>query len=424
MAKINYKKARKMLSKACERYIVHNKVELNKLRDESSFRSSNEFYPDVAPWWYSGFRLWLSCEFFQLLKYICHLYLSLSSYIREANKEAANEKKANPATREKTIFNEHGFSVVKIPFLENCEECKESDQRNPEVVLHNLIALTSLLNYVMAYKNKVPNFGYTIRLKVDDSVIEEKTLYMEIKNRLLQYTVKGPSGEIITGQIDQNEMEYCLHEPLTLKLVKPFFFDIIEITAKRGHTPDFNKKLAEYRAKNKSYYTCLVSDPLSVQIYTALKNFKSLVDFIEQLPNYFSGVDARHFSELCQRTRGFYVIAFESYLKGIAVQELKATLDDASLSNEEAIKKVELQLKNKTTIDLLTKNNQSQSEYILKVLSVVSILIGIGIFPTLGLAFKRLYDTGGTSINFFKPLSEDLFEDAKNITASGHWLGF
>jgi hypothetical protein len=259
---------------------------------------------------------------------------------------------------------------------------------------------------------------------MDDSVIEENTLYLEkINNSLLQYTVKGLSGWIITAQIGRNEMPYYIEGPLTQELAEQYFTRIINITAKRGHTPDFNTKLAEYRAKNKSYYTCLASDPLSIQSYTALKNFKSLVDFIEQLPNYFSGVDARHFRELCWRTRGSYVTTFESYLKGVAVKELKNTLDDNSLSDEQSIKAVESQLKNKTTIEILTKNHQSQSEYILKVLSVVSILIGIGIFPTLGLAFKRLYDTGGTSINFFKPLSEDLYQDAKNITASGHWFG-
>ena len=67
---------------------------------------------------------------------------------------------------------------------------------------------------------------------------------------------------------------------------------------------------------------------------------------------------------------------------------------------------------------ILTKNRQSQSEHILKVLSVVSILIGVGIFPTLVLVFKRLYDSGGTSINFFKPLSKNLVEDVESITAN------
>ena len=69
-------------------------------------------------------------------------------------------------------------------------------------------------------------------------------------------------------------------------------------------------------------------------------------------------------------------------------------------------------------MEILTKNRQSQSEHILKVLSVVSILIGVGIFSTLGLVFKRLYDSGGTSINFFKPLSKNLVEDVESITAT------
>jgi hypothetical protein len=43
-------------------------------------------------------------------------------------------------------------------------------------------------------------------------------------------------------------------------------------------------------------------------------------------------------------------------------------------------------------------------------LSVISICIGLGVFTTLGLVCKRLYDSGGRSINFFKPLSQNLYE--------------
>ena len=109
---------------------------------------------------------------------------------------------------------------------------------------------------------------------------------------------------------------------------------------------------------------------------------------------------------------------FEHYLKGLAVKELKATLANPDLSDEASIQAVEQQLANPITRDILTKNRQSQSEHILKILSVVTILIGVGIFPTLGLVFKRLYDSGGTSINFFKPLSKNLYEDVATITSS------
>ncbi|MDP3267447.1 MAG: hypothetical protein Q8M40_00215 [Legionella sp.] len=98
--------------------------------------------------------------------------------------------------------------------------------------------------------------------------------------------------------------------------------------------------------------------------------------------------------------------------------ELKAILENPDLDDKQAVQGVENRLKNDITIKLLTKNRQSPQEKDLKFLSVISILIGIGIFTTLSLIFKRLYDSGGTSINFFKPLSQNLYESMGNITSN------
>lgn len=75
---------------------------------------------------------------------------------------------------------------------------------------------------------------------------------------------------------------------------------------------------------------------------------------------------------------------------------------------------------------LLEKNHQSDTEYQLKMLSVLLIAVGIGIIPTVCLAAKRLYDSGGTSMNFFKPLSQNLYEEIEQATAGmqpAHYYG-
>lgn len=160
------------------------------------------------------------------------------------------------------------------------------------------------------------------------------------------------------------------------------------------------------------------SSPLSTQISDALKNFKSLIDFAKTLPEYQEN-DNCYWLGFCVNES---LPIFDSYLKGITARELKSILDDPDLSDEEAIRAVELRLNDEATREILTKNIQSQSEHYLKVLSVVSILIGVGIFTTLGLVFKRLYDSNGTSINFFKPLSENLYEDMEQVTSNAGCL--
>ena len=154
--------------------------------------------------------------------------------------------------------------------------------------------------------------------------------------------------------------------------------------------------------------------PMSLKISQTLKHFHALVALIETLPNYQS-----NFALFCIKARlGRSTPVFDSYLKKLAAQELNAILENSSLGDNEAVEQVEFQLKNYSTLALLNKNNQSASEQNLKLLSVIAVLIGVGIFTTLVLAAKRLYDTGGTSINFFKPLSTNLCEDLEHITQS------
>lgn len=163
---------------------------------------------------------------------------------------------------------------------------------------------------------------------------------------------------------------------------------------------------------NESDYGYSDDAPFSLKINQTLKHLCALVALVETLPNYQSNS-----ALFCISARlGRSMPVFDSYLKKLAAQELNAILENASLDDNEAVEQVEFQLKNHSTLALLNKNNQSASEQNLKLLSVITVLIGVGIFTTLALVAKRLYDTGGTSINFFKPLSTNLCEDLEHIT--------
>lgn len=158
--------------------------------------------------------------------------------------------------------------------------------------------------------------------------------------------------------------------------------------------------------------------PLSIQIYKTLENLKLRARFAESIVNK---TDPTRFLPhirllpLIYETIEEASSVYEGYLKGVAVSELNAILKNPDLNDKEAIHAVEEQLKNGITLELLSKNRQSKIERDLKLLSIISIFIGIGVFTTLGLVCKRLYDSGGTSINFFKPLSQNLYETIDSI---------
>ena len=152
--------------------------------------------------------------------------------------------------------------------------------------------------------------------------------------------------------------------------------------------------------------------PLSIKIYKTLENLKLRARFAESI---LDKDDQTRFLPLIYRSLEEASPVYEGYLKGVAVSELSAILKSSNLNGKEAIQAVEEQLKNGITLELLNKNRQSKIERDLKFLSLISIFIGIGVFTTLGLVCKRLYDSGGTSINFFKPLSQNLYETIESI---------
>lgn len=176
--------------------------------------------------------------------------------------------------------------------------------------------------------------------------------------------------------------------------------------------PSFKQKLEEYHAKNKIHYAYSESDPLSVHAYKTLMRLNALISFVDTYPKYHAKEKPslkHYFNELLP--------TFEGYIKGIAVQEIQAILNDKQ-RDAAAVKMVASRLENPITLEILAKNRQSQTEYFLKVLSVVLISVGIGVLPTLFLAAKRLYDTDGASANFFKPLSKNLHDETCFITSN------
>lgn len=175
--------------------------------------------------------------------------------------------------------------------------------------------------------------------------------------------------------------------------------------------------------------------PISTKLYLSVQHISLLSDLLFKIANHHNDGDgtmipvfshdtdnakilnqtANKFRLLNNHINDYFRPQFDGFLKFIAVRELRDTLDIDGLSEKEKIKRFETQLNTSSVKEILYKNRQSQSEYYLKVLSLISIFVGIGIFTTLGLAFKRLYDTRGHSANFFKPLTVDLSECSNSI---------
>lgn len=186
---------------------------------------------------------------------------------------------------------------------------------------------------------------------------------------------------------------------------------LLFIMVDQNKEPDFEERWDKYRVDANEHHICLGSDPISVQLYKSLMKLKSLISFVSTLPEYSQQ------SSYVLREFNTWLPTLENYRKGLVAEEFDSILSDDKLSAEEALNAVALQLKNPITSELLAINQQSETECFLKRLCVILVLVGIGVLPTLLLASKRLYDTGGTSINFFKSLSQNLVEDIEDVTS-------
>lgn len=186
---------------------------------------------------------------------------------------------------------------------------------------------------------------------------------------------------------------------------------LLFIMVDQNKEPDFEERWKTYAADKAEDYVCLTDEPVSIQIYKSLMKLDSLIRFVGTLPQYneSSGYVLKAFNS--------WHPVFENYRKCLVAEEFDAILSDDNLSAEEAVNTVALQLKNPITSELLAINQQSETERFLKKLCLILVAVGIGILPTLLLVSKRLYNTGGTSINFFKSLSQNLAEDIEDVAS-------
>lgn len=186
---------------------------------------------------------------------------------------------------------------------------------------------------------------------------------------------------------------------------------LLFIMVDQNKEPDFEEDWKTYAAGKAEGYVCLKDDPISVQTYKSLMKLDSLIRFVDTLPQYNerSGYVLNAFNSWHR--------VFENYRKQLVADEFETILSDDKLSAEEAVKAVALQLKNPITSELLAINQQSETECFLKKLCLILVVVGIGVIPTLLLASKRLIQTGGTSINFFKSLSQNLAEDIEDVAS-------
>lgn len=78
--------------------------------------------------------------------------------------------------------------------------------------------------------------GYNLQMKLPNSTIEKKSLYVEIKNHQLMYTVLNPSGMQVTDYIKESDLGCLLNDSTDIQKLKRFLPKIIEITSKREHS--------------------------------------------------------------------------------------------------------------------------------------------------------------------------------------------
>lgn len=206
------------------------------------------------------------------------------------------------------------------------------------------------------------------------------------------------------------------NEPLPLLLLNglqhlcDFMTDTL---VKKGKVEHFVERWASFHSENYDNPLFQEHALISIKIYLKLMQVRSLLQFTAGLRLY-KEESTDHLVPFLDTV----IPTLERFIKGAVVQDLQAILDDAELSDEKALELVGAHINDPMVRSILEKNLQSKAEHILKVLSVILIAVGIGIIPTVILASKRLYDSGGKSINFFKPLAKQVEGDIEGILAN------
>lgn len=239
---------------------------------------------------------------------------------------------------------------------------KEKDTVSAENVLDMLNLLTQHLEEIFTLK-------------------EEDTILQQLKTKFLNSVLKEKDCH-------ENDLDSSTQDLVSQKL----FVSLDKLKTLEGLVSNFED------------WICPIGMDL---ILRSPEQFKKDL-YKKEIASYASSLSSRLY---------FFYFKIESYMKVVAVSELRDTLQDDLLPKEQ-LKNFEKCLKKGHTLKIIQKDNESSTEHALKILSVISILVGIGIFTTLGLVCKRLYDTQGRSCNFFKSRSKEFCEAASKIIDS------
>ncbi|MBS0186179.1 MAG: hypothetical protein JSS34_07590 [Proteobacteria bacterium] len=78
---------------------------------------------------------------------------------------------------------------------------------------------------------------YDFCLMEEGETLKKNTLYLEMRDGSLQYTLRGAAHKRIIGKIDRGQINFNPTLPLTLDQVRPFLYDILKTALQRGHAP-------------------------------------------------------------------------------------------------------------------------------------------------------------------------------------------
>lgn len=200
-------------------------------------------------------------------------------------------------------------------------------------------------------------------------------------------------------------------------------FDVLPPDSKGKISPKPHEAPFSTRLHNKLESIKSMTKKLEIGVPAFIHNLTKDRNLSNHLAKYSISIDPSSFSkannQLIKRLHSFGH-KMEAHNKVLAVLELRETLLIGKSSHEHKLHLFKEHLIAYNTLDILSINPQSQMEKTLKLLSVISIVIGIGIFSTACLAAKRLYETHGRSINFFKPLSKELADTASSILSQSN----
>lgn len=82
------------------------------------------------------------------------------------------------------------------------------------------------------------SYGYELSLITNDKQVEDKQLYVTIKNNQLSYKVKGIDGKLCKGTINCHDINPALSDKSTLAEIQNDLPNILKITSEKGHTLD------------------------------------------------------------------------------------------------------------------------------------------------------------------------------------------